>query len=526
MVDERGRIWRRRVLGFLLLFVFALTVRGLRAWQIPVLNPDVIRFITQARGLTSDPVRAVRKEVYHPLHAAAGLAVRGAVHGIVENDRAAWLLSMQIVGVLAGALVAVQIAMLGRMLGAPFWAAIAAGVVWVLGRRTSAYGADGISDMLFLSLFAGAMLMGLRALRFRGAGIWKYARFVFAGMLAGLAYLTRPEGLAAALILILSLCALTLPRWKHGRRRAKFLPRRRLPVRSAVGGMACVILGVAIFAAPYMATIGGITGKKAFFENSAEEAFEVIVAGFGGDLLKMGQELFETFGFAPALLLFAAIPLTRGPWGRPRTRIVVVLWIVLWVGVMLWLIRRAGYLDGRHTLPMQLVLHGMLALAFGVWGRAIRKRFENPRIVMALCAAVVVLAIIPGVVRLGVAPSADRKFVRDAAAWLATSVKKNTVVCDDERLVGYYSGLPYAFWGGRSEPSEVAKLDWLVLNLEKFRSKERPHVICAVIFRPKKNQPVIPAIREWRMLKEFPSERSGDVLVLYARDGDRVLREK
>ncbi|MCL2641450.1 MAG: hypothetical protein FWD53_11430, partial [Phycisphaerales bacterium] len=191
VVDSR---WRR-VWVWGMLLVLALTVRGFRAWQEEgggVINPDAIRFIVQGQRMVDAPLGAMREESYHPLHAAVSLAVRQVLR--FEDDRQAWLAAVRVAGVIAGAVVTLQIVALARLLGAPFWCGVAAAVVWAFGRRTSYFGADGLSDMLFLALFGEAMIAGLQALRFRR---WWAALFLLAGWLMGLGYLARPEALFA-----------------------------------------------------------------------------------------------------------------------------------------------------------------------------------------------------------------------------------------------------------------------------------------------------------------------------------------
>ena len=66
---------RHRWVILLCLLLAGVAVRSFRAWQEPVVNPDTIRFIEQARALAHSPLRAVLDEPYHPLHSLAGLGV-------------------------------------------------------------------------------------------------------------------------------------------------------------------------------------------------------------------------------------------------------------------------------------------------------------------------------------------------------------------------------------------------------------------------------------------------------------------
>ena len=39
---------------------------------------------------------------------------------------------------------------------------------------------------------------------------------------------------------------------------------------------------------------------------------------------------------------------------------------------MFWLLHFYGYLNGRHTLPLQVLLFAMLGLAIPMWGELVR----------------------------------------------------------------------------------------------------------------------------------------------------------
>ncbi len=119
-MDRRlSHLWVVRRVQEVLLFVVAVGVRALCAVQEPVVNPDAIRFIDQARGLRTDFLGALRSEVYHPLHSVAALLVHAVIGSFFRNDREAWVAAVQTVGVVCGAIVAVQIVWLARAFGAP-----------------------------------------------------------------------------------------------------------------------------------------------------------------------------------------------------------------------------------------------------------------------------------------------------------------------------------------------------------------------------------------------------------------------
>ncbi|HVX84253.1 MAG TPA: hypothetical protein VH253_05505 [Phycisphaerae bacterium] len=545
----------RRLALLLLLFLVALGLRTFRAFQEPVVNPDTIRFIDQAKLLAVHPLLAVRQEVYHPLHSAAGLLVHTLIAGAFANDRIAWLISMQIVGILCGAIVALQIVSLSRWIGAPFWAALGAGFVWTVGRRTSAFGADGLSDMLFLCLFTAAMLLGFRALRgFQRVCPRCLAAFLAAGLLGGLAYLARPEGLGAPLILAITIVMLALPRPRRvggplrlAGRAFKLMPRIRPAPRLAALAMMALLLGAAIPSVPYMLAIGKFTAKldeptaraPAAETLAAPAAMAAIVAEPHATLLHIGRlvmELWETFGFAPWLVLLLALPLRPRLWGRARLRLVVVVWAVLWIALMLWVLERKSYLDGRHTLALVVLLHGLLALALSTWATAARYHGLRLRGRSPAWAARVrnwgpmaggtacFLAALPGMIRLGTPPLNDQYYIARAAQWIKTHVRPNVTICDDELRIGYYSGHPYALWEGLTIDPRLAEL----AEARRPGPGGQPHpIVAGEIYRPGNGDTPLSQIGPYVEIARFHSLAAahGDVLVLYARPEDHVMMD-
>ncbi|MGN6371028.1 MAG: hypothetical protein ACTHN5_22465 [Phycisphaerae bacterium] len=500
------------------------------------MNTDAIRFIEQAHRLATDPLGALRGEAYHPLHSLCTLIVHGLFGRLFTDDRDAWLFAVQSVGVLCGAIVAVQILMLARRFGAPFWASLGAALAWIVGRRTSSYGADGLSDMLFLSLFAASLLLAIRASRFRdelsGRQLFE---FFAAGFLAGLAYLTRPEGLAALLIVLIFLFVLMIAgrgvRSVHRNlpMRRKLLPKHPQTPRHLLAAMAAMVLGTLLPALPYMFIIGGLTQKKTLSVLAPvphlhlQAAAALALPEHTSILQKVSMELWETFGFGPWLALFGAMLLAPHLWGRPRLRPLVNIWFFVWAIVMLWLVKHAGYLDGRHTLPLVLLLHGLLALAFVVWMKPMRwwmnwwrakpdawarlplwMRYPGWPYIFA--AGAILLTLLPGIIRLSTPPQENLRFMRDAAGWVHANVAPNVVICDHDRLIGYYSGNPFRQWLGTPQQPLLGQVHF-----------SQPHIV-GLVFRPGLGEEPQLAIGPYRAIAEFHSSSAahGDVLLLYA----------
>ena len=229
--------------------------------------------------------------------------------------------------------------------------------------------------------------------------------WIAAGMCGGLSYLARPEGVAAIMILAAAVILYTAglhPMWPGQRPRQWRRNRAAFPWSHAAGSCALLAAGFLLIAAPYMGVIGKFTGKKDISSPEVQKVevqkgdtpasrlapsyarplgvvdpspitFAAATPVF--DLVtwqKLAMELLETFGWAPWLVLAGALLLKPRLWGRPHWRALFNVWFTMWLAVMIWLIHHSGYLDGRHTLAMQLALHCLFALALPIWERPMR----------------------------------------------------------------------------------------------------------------------------------------------------------
>ena len=233
-----------------------------------------------------------------------------------------------------------------------------------------------------------------------------------------------------------------------------------------------------------------------------------------------------------------AILIRPRPWGRKHWRPLVFFWIGFWLTVMVWLLyvtRRTdpshqGYLDGRHTLVLQLVFFSLFALALPLWMKPMvwyqnmwRRlaiwprlpawlRSDRWRYVMA--GGAFVLAILPGACRLSQPMGEDRRYVRAAAIYIARHANQHAIVYDSERVVGYYSGLAYATWRGTPQTPDLPTVP------------PNTPAILAYIYRD--NAPIAPRIGPYAALPvTFKSDTATrhDVLVLYARPGSGAFTD-
>jgi hypothetical protein len=223
---------RRRALVGLLLLAAALR---LLSWQrATMMTNDGPDFLWQAQRLLDGDAAAALAHPYHP-----GYAALSAAAALLTRDVLAGAL---LVSVLSGVLATwAAVAAARELWPARPRAALAAGLLACVHGASLSHTADVRSDGLYLALFAGTCALLLAAAR---RGGWRWAA---AGLAAGLAYLTRPEGLFLVLPAALALV---------GAARAAGAGR-------ALAGGAAFLAGLALLSLPYLTFIRQHTGTWA-----------------------------------------------------------------------------------------------------------------------------------------------------------------------------------------------------------------------------------------------------------------------
>ncbi len=238
---------RRRTVAGLLLLVVALRLLSWR--NATMMTNDGPDFLWQAQRLLDGDVAAALAHPYHPgyaaFSAAAALLTRDVLAGAV------------LVSILAGVLATwAAVAAARELLPERPRAAMAAGLLACVHSTSLTHTADVRSDGLYLALFAAACALLLAAVR---RGGWRWAA---AGTTAGLAYLTRPEGLFLVLPAALALVGAA----------------RAAGARRALAGGAAFAAALLLLATPYVLVIRELTGQWALSMKPSLAA-----AGFSGE---------------------------------------------------------------------------------------------------------------------------------------------------------------------------------------------------------------------------------------------------
>ena len=304
-------------------------------------SPDPARF----PGGVAD-VLTLGKPPHPPGYPLAVLAtsevVRATVPGEVPD---LMLLSTQLASVVAAALWAVPCYALGALLFGRFEgfaAALLLQILPVVARVCS----DGLTEAWYLLFYTSAAAAGTWAARTPSPG-----KFALAGLFSGLAYLVRPEGLIVAIAVACAAAWLALVRRDAGQ---------------AVVGVACVALGAAAPAGPYMATVGGVTLKPALQDvmpevGRAPVAGPLFAVNFNPEtdgsraawvpkaILREGLKTAH-YGVAVYGLIGLGLALASG---RERPWLAVTLALgALNLALIVTLAARKDYISERHTIPV------------------------------------------------------------------------------------------------------------------------------------------------------------------------------
>lgn len=224
--------------AWLALVAGAAALRWLAWTRTAVLFDDGPRFLAIARAMDAGWWPTALRDSFHPLYPA----LTAGLHRLLglPDTAGGWETAGALVGVAGGAAaVGFLLLFLRDAFGrAPAW--VGALLLAVHGRAVE-YGSDVQSDGLYLGLFTAGLAAGWRAWR-SGAPGWAAA----AGVAAGLAYLTRPEGLGLALVLVaLGLASVLRGRWT---------------LRAGAAWCTALLLATAACAAPYVLALHAYTG--------------------------------------------------------------------------------------------------------------------------------------------------------------------------------------------------------------------------------------------------------------------------
>lgn len=421
------------------------------AVAMPCLARDGVLYIDFAKAMTSTGLDALRDPRFeqHPLYSAA---IAGAHWFWLACGGDDWPLGWQRVGqgvaILAGLLVVGLCGLLGRRMAQRLGYAAEAGAVGLIAMLVAALlplntwlSADVMSDELHAALFLACIGLGL--------GVQRPAVAVVAGLAGGLAFLARPEG-AVAVLLIGSALWFARPGPRQVWRRVVLF--------------VCMLAGFLLMAAPYWAALGELSPKvrKQTIEEFQSAAADQLMNRPSGPVapahaallrrelswpmaaLRAVTELFRAGRVVVPLLALVSIVRLGRRW-RDWPLFVAFEGIAIMLALATVLLERYGYLTPRHLLIAVLLLIPLAAIGVCVLKCKAGWRWSDWRLVALVVGVCGPLA----VYSLRVPNGADRD-VAAAGWWLArqpTTVPGQLLLGGaSERRIAFYGGVRWQGW--------------------------------------------------------------------------------
>ena len=444
----------------LILLAATLALRLFQIANTELTTRDSIAYIRGAWRMDHEPWGEVIKgEAHHPGYAFTVWLASKPTRLVIPELPRAMQRSAQFASALASVLLAVAMFYLGKGLfdsRVGFWASLLFQVLPASGRLMP----DGLSEPLFLLWVTLALVCAVRALN-GGHFAW----FALTGLLTGLAYLTRTEGLLIVPVLLVVLVGLQWsPRWRRSR--------GTLCRDGLMASTACAIIVL-----PFMIHIGGISLKTSYKDMMRPEGWQqpthanpgprahAVTSPMPLAMWNIGPDVTPSdrvgwAGRALAMTLNKAFfhvltgPAIVGVWlYRRRVYEIPGMWILFLSGIILTLLlwrlgQSAGYLGERHV--MLIVLGGMyfaVAALGALGGWLVRGR--HARVSLLLLVAITCLCLPKLLGRL----HGHRTGFREAGAWLAENTLPGDDVFDPLAWAGYHSGRLFVRQGAtRSEP--------------------------------------------------------------------------
>ncbi|MCF7975676.1 MAG: glycosyltransferase family 39 protein [Phycisphaerae bacterium] len=349
-----------------------------------------------------------------------------------------------------------------------FWSVIP----FIILPRLAHIGSDALSDWPHLFFLVSGMWLVFQVFKTQRNSI-----AILAGVLAGIGFLIRPECIQIVLLSVLSLTLGILMPHALGHRRKSIL------------NLLLLCAAFAILALPYMHMKGSLFPKK--HVGSWVEKSPPIAPGaepqtptpprpnqYTWSRVSLAIELLaenvgETFMwfFVPGALIGLYLWLWISSWPNLWTLFVVGL-LGLNVLLMIWLYCNHGYMDFRHTIPLQIPLLCCTPLGirqFSNWltdlfnGKSPDQKAKSQRIWFYILTISGFCICAPKLFR---PIASDRKALKIAAIWLDENSRPTDIVAEPDPRVSFYShrqGIEY------KEDRIPPNVDYLVRVLSQTR---------------------------------------------------------
>ncbi len=436
-------------------FVLASVVRLVVSNLTFIISRDGTRFITMAYYIKSSNWQAFVNEQYHPLYPCLIFIA----HKFIPD----WILAAKTVSVVMGALCVIPLYYLALWLFNRTTACTCA-VIFAFHPYAARYSGDVISDTTYLFFFLSALAVGYMSFVRSKKNILRFS----AGLLAGLAYLTRPEGIGLIIIL-----GAFMVFYKYIEPRENKFPNRFLAV-------VLLVFSFSLTAFPYVYLLKQQTGEwrittkkkiSDFVPSYLIERFKLKEAGAQDNesaipdnptvkdptgnikdgetkhsqpknpVFDLADNFFQSFHILLALFMFAGIYRAFKETNDKNRRLLI--WIILSVFILymyvLLRLASAHYLSKRHILPVVMTLLPFSAKGIEYVSQLIMKKI-NFKYVLFVIVAVTVIVMVPKTFK---PQRADKLYIKDLASWLKNYGKPSEIFLVDDPRITFYADLNF-----------------------------------------------------------------------------------
>ena len=470
----------RRIRRFEALLMVLICCAAARTWLIAhteVIAKDGTTYVKMARAWSTDPRGVVREYDYHVGYPVAVSGMHWVLEKVgVAKGAGGWDLSGQVVSLVAAMAATIAVWLFAGM---TFNWRIAwiAGVLFALGRKWSALGADVLSDALAVALQMWAVVLALYALeQLRRKSTWSLALAVGVGLCAGLGYLVRPEALLP--------CVLAVAMWIAYQLRAR--KSWTLTLTSAgvtlVTTLACAL--------PYLLAIGGLTKKKSFDDlvirpisgGIAQLAVIVTSPAHYSALRQLVNQLFEAlhpllgFLMCICLIVYAIQRVLRkkptnvllAPARLPGAFMMLAAAAVL-VPLLMSMYTNVRYLSYRHLMFLAALLSPLAGAGLDFLVRSlvhilkrINLRRTNERVVLGIIMGAMVISVSLHTLQ---PLHHGKEYYRLGGQFVREFANRDDYVLSDSSWVLHYSGLR-----GMSLRGEMIRAKTILPLIERSRA--------------------------------------------------------
>lgn len=461
------------------ILVLAAVLHALGIARTLVPAQDGLKYIRVAKRFQIDHwTDAVRASDQHPLYSALIAGAQPAVARIVGVGHESWRIAAQLVSAIASVLLLIPLYAFSSRLFNPRIALLAA-LLFVLLPIPAEVGHDTLSDTPALLCFLLSLALGQCAITSGRMFEW-----LLAGLVAGIGYWIRPETvLAGPAIVLAALSCQAHPR----------------PLKTRLGGIALLTLGLAGVAALFVLVKGDISEKIALRTQTGSSAH--LVHRTVPQRLPEGLDD-PKWDFAPkeesgrqdhhgaldaagevVTLWFEGMGFLFGPltiWGIVRTRprgpgaAIALTYSLVFVAVVVKHASTLGYVSHRHVLSLiALSLPFASAAIFLICGRLARILRLAPKVSRAIGAALIASLVALGVISQSRVSHVSRWGHWSAGRWLAQNAAPGEAVLDTRGWAAFVSEMPsYDYWHVRQALSD-SNLAWIVVGGDELIAHSR-----------------------------------------------------